>query len=95
MAAQFYKRIHVYRRSLKTFLMELVVPIVIVAAGLGISQIDILSSSPPRQVTLDHFGQNQTILVTNNITESSEHDTSPIEFIEAMNATPLLLNYEE
>lgn len=52
------RRLHAYKRSLRSIIIEIGVPLALVVAGIGLSQVDILASSPQKALELDLFGQN-------------------------------------
>lgn len=56
------KRINIYKRSLKSLILEVFVPVLIVLFGLGLAKIEFFKSSPYRPHSIDLFPKTQNVL---------------------------------
>ena len=53
------KRWNIYRRSFKTLLLEIIIPLILILTGFSMQKIIILFESEPRELTPDFFGKDQ------------------------------------
>jgi hypothetical protein len=72
--ALFIKRCLIYRRSYKAFVMELLIPIVLIVVGFQLSKISFFFDSPSKELTPSSFGGPQRFLLMKDTLLSSGTD---------------------
>lgn len=81
LTALFRKRFFMYRRSIKTFLTEIFIPIILVILGFAFTKVELFFTAPIRVLTPDVYPSRQRILVNENVTFPSGFDIHPAQII--------------
>jgi hypothetical protein len=61
------KRTQLYKRSLKAFIVELVVPFALLTFGFWMSRVNFFAESPERDLSLSYYPSSQKIYVTKQL----------------------------
>lgn len=62
------KRVSIYRRSIKTLMLEVFIPLVLILSGFSMSKIQFLFESEPRVLSTEMYGPGiERVLVNKNI----------------------------
>lgn len=59
------KRVNIYRRSIKTLMMEIFIPLVLILTGFTMSKIQFLFESEPRELSTDMYGPGIERIIVN------------------------------
>lgn len=66
-SALFKKRLDIYKRNVKGLVTEILIPLILVLIGLGLSKVSFFSSSPDRELSPSQYPLKQRIIVNGNI----------------------------
>ena len=66
-----------YKRNFKSLVIEVFVPIILVALGLGFSKIQFFVTSPSRHLTTSLLPPKQRLVVNSNLIKTTGNDYSP------------------
>mmetsp|Transcript_44285 Transcript_44285/g.32278 ORF Transcript_44285/g.32278 Transcript_44285/m.32278 type:complete len:127 (+) Transcript_44285:1177-1557(+) len=66
-----------YKRSTRTLIMEVLIPIILVIIGLGFSKISFVFESPPRELLITEFPMKQRMLSVNQSVVRNGSDIAP------------------
>ena len=76
------KRFTLYKRNIKGLIFELIVPVLIVVMGLGMSKIQFFKDSPTREYTIEQFPTPQELLVNSEVfVTAKKSDATPQDLI--------------
>lgn len=66
-AALFKKRMDIYKRNVKGLVTEIIIPVILVLIGFGLSKISFFNNSPTRLLEPSTFPLKQRMIVNGNI----------------------------
>lgn len=75
--ALFRKRFFMYKRSFKTFIVEILIPILLVILGLSFSKITFFFNSPERILSTGYYPPKQALTVNADLVRKGNFDISP------------------
>jgi len=92
MVAIFLKKFHVYKRNINGFLVEVLLPVVMVLVGLGLSKVTFFYDSPERSLDLSILPTPQRLILNSETQAASTF--APQDFISQLSQQHLLQSEE-
>ena len=84
MGALFRKRFNTYKRNYKGLVVEIIIPVVLVLIGFGLSRVRFFFESPERLLSPTEYPLKQRIQANLNLMRRSASDFSPRSIMESL-----------